>query len=48
MKRNGFWRTILEIITLSNLMRININIFTLVNQISPEFEINHPHNIDTI
>ena len=35
----------MEIIEFSDLMRININMFTSLDQITPEFEINRPHNI---
>ena len=48
MRRNLFWVTNLEIMAFSDLMRININIFTSLDQITSELEINHPHNISPI
>ena len=48
IRRNEFWGTNLEIISFSDLIRININMFTSLDQITPEFEINHPNNLSLI
>ena len=46
--RNGFLGTNLEIMETSDLMGININIFISLNQIAPEFEINHQHKYKNV
>ena len=45
IRRNISWETNLEIMAFTDLMKININILTSLDQITLEFEINHPHNI---
>ena len=48
MKRNRFWGTNLEIMAFSDMMRLNICIYTSLDRNAPEVEINHPHNIGVI
>ena len=48
MRNNRVWGKSLETITLSDLMRLSISIYTSFDQQEPEVEINHPHNSDTI
>ena len=48
MRREGYWGTNLELLAFSDLMRLNINIFTSLDQDSPEFQINHPQNTGEI
>ena len=44
MRREGYWGTNLELLAFSDLMRLNINIYTSLDQEEPEFQINHPQN----
>ena len=44
MRKEGYWGMNLELLTFSDLMRLNINIYTLLDQDSLEFQINHPQN----
>ena len=44
MRKNRILRASLEIMTFSDLMRLNIRIYTSLDQQEPEKEINHPHN----
>ena len=48
MKREWYWGTNLELLAFSDLMRLNINIYTSLDQDSPEFQINHPQNTGEI
>ena len=48
MRRDGYWGTNFELLDFSDLMRININIYTSLNQDHQEFAINHPHNTNEI
>ena len=48
MRREGYWGTNLELLAFSDLMRLNINIYTSLNQDSPEFQINNPQNTGEI
>ena len=43
MKINGFWGTNLEIIEFSDIMRLNINIYTSLDQYFSEVEIIRPY-----
>ena len=44
MRKDGYWGTNLELLAFSDLMRLNINIFTSINQEDPKFKIDHPQN----
>ena len=44
MRREGYWGTNLELLAFSDLMRLNISIYTSLDQEEPEFQINHPQN----
>ena len=48
MKWNGFWKNSLEIIIFSDMMRLNISIYTSLDQNFLEVEINHPQYIGVI
>ena len=48
MRREGYWGTNLQLLVFSDLMRLNINIYTSLDQDSPEFQINHPQNASDI
>ena len=48
MKLNGFWRTNLEIIAFSDMMRLNISIYLSLEQNVPEVKINYLHNTGVI
>ena len=45
MRANGYWGTNLELLAFSDLMRLNINIKTSLDQDAPEFKIDHPQNM---
>ena len=44
MWKDGYWGTNIELLAFSDLIRININIYTSLNQDHSEFKINHSHN----
>ena len=44
MRKYGYWGTNLKLFAFSDLMRLNINIYTSLNQEDPEFKIDHPQN----
>ena len=44
MRKDEYWETNLELLAFSDLMRLNINIYTSLNQEDPEFKIDHPQN----
>ena len=44
MRKDGYWGTNLELLAFSDLMRLNINIYTSLDQEDPEFKIDHPQN----
>ena len=48
MKKVGYWGTNLDILAFSDLMRLNINIYTSLDQEDQEFKIDHPQNTDWI
>ena len=48
MRREGYWGTNLELLAFSDIMRLNINIYTSLDQDSPEFQINNPQNTGEI
>ena len=45
MRVNGYLGTNLELLAFSDLMRLNINIKTSLDQVAPEFKIDHPQNM---
>ena len=44
MRKDGYWGTNLELLAFSDLMRLNINIYTSLDQEDSEFKIDHPQN----
>ena len=48
MKRSVFWGTNLEIMAFFDMMRLNISIYTLRDQIFSQAKISHPNNTGVI
>ena len=48
MRRVGYLDTNLERLAFSKLTKLNINIYTSLDQVSLEFQINHSQNTDEI
>ena len=46
MRKDGYWGTNLELLAFSDLMKLNINIYTSLDQEDPVFKIDHPQNTD--
>ena len=44
MRKDVYWGINLELLAFSDLMKLNINIYTSLDQVDPEFKIDHPQN----